>query len=576
MTEPAAPPVASSFSYDSVGNLLAKSDIGTYQYQDPAGPYRVTQAGSTTYKYDANGNQFEREGPGVQRNFEKITYDHFNLPKQILVGQDTAQATVDLAYDALEQRVRKHLVDPPTELEQTTVYAEDLYEHIETKTGSGDAQTQVVTHKYKVYGGGQEVAEVLRDEQGGTLGSPRTRYLHPDALGSIEAITDETGATVASIEHDPFGATRSGDAANTGVHTDFTGQEFDAELGLVNMRGRIYDPKMGRFTTADPFVTMPVGVGLNRYAYVFNNPLRYIDPSGFDKNDTNSTECDTSCQATKGSIIGGGIFLVGAGVVYGGPWVWNNALVPAGKWIGTALKDAWNWAFGGNDAPFERPPVQVSYGATVDAGGAGGAGGASTPYQQTGQLSSNLQLVRPPILSLPHMQGLAMLAGGDPSMRASLVQRQLYTDVANAAVTTTMHGAAIVGPFVAPELLALDAEVLAAEANAPGIARLLPGSLPAEEEAALLDTLSHIDSGTVPMGPTATRWGIPFKNNEGTLPGIPGALPTPYTEFRVAPAPGFAGAGARRIVVDNASGNIFYTWTHYGQSGDPGFLLIRW
>jgi uncharacterized protein RhaS with RHS repeats len=48
------------------------------------------------------------------------------------------------------------------------------------------------------------------------------------------------------------------------------------------MKGRLYDPRMGRFITPDPFVTDPFSAqGLNRYAYVQNNPLSYVDPTGF-------------------------------------------------------------------------------------------------------------------------------------------------------------------------------------------------------------------------------------------------------------------------------------------------------
>src|SRR3970282_1129730 len=61
----------------------------------------------------------------------------------------------------------------------------------------------------------------------------------------------------------------------------FTGPEPDAETGLVNMRGRIYDPRLGRFMQADPIMQAPFwSQGLNRYSYVFNNPLAYTDPSG--------------------------------------------------------------------------------------------------------------------------------------------------------------------------------------------------------------------------------------------------------------------------------------------------------
>ena len=51
------------------------------------------------------------------------------------------------------------------------------------------------------------------------------------------------------------------------------------------MRGRIYDPKVGRFLTTDPIVSHPgFGQSWNPYTYVLNNPLAYVDPSGFGMN----------------------------------------------------------------------------------------------------------------------------------------------------------------------------------------------------------------------------------------------------------------------------------------------------
>src|SRR5262249_29868865 len=62
----------------------------------------------------------------------------------------------------------------------------------------------------------------------------------------------------------------------------FTGHEDDADLGLVNMRSRIYDPRVGRFLSADPFVSGPLrSQAWNRYSYVNNNPLTLVDPTGF-------------------------------------------------------------------------------------------------------------------------------------------------------------------------------------------------------------------------------------------------------------------------------------------------------
>jgi RHS repeat-associated protein len=67
------------------------------------------------------------------------------------------------------------------------------------------------------------------------------------------------------------------------VPTDrlFTGQRFDGTIGLYDYGARFYDPALGRFISADPIVPKPGNPqALNRYSYVYNNPLRYTDPSG--------------------------------------------------------------------------------------------------------------------------------------------------------------------------------------------------------------------------------------------------------------------------------------------------------
>ena len=57
---------------------------------------------------------------------------------------------------------------------------------------------------------------------------------------------------------------------------------MDAEHGLINMRGREYDPVLGQFLQLDPIVQAPFyAQSLNRFSYVWNNPLKLVDPSGF-------------------------------------------------------------------------------------------------------------------------------------------------------------------------------------------------------------------------------------------------------------------------------------------------------
>jgi guanyl-specific ribonuclease Sa len=106
------------------------------------------------------------------------------------------------------------------------------------------------------------------------------------------------------------------------------------------------------------------------------------------------------------------------------------------------------------------------------------------------------------------------------------------------------------------------------------IARIMPGSLPAAEEAALLRTLKHIDAGTTPTGSLAKKWGTHFKNWDGDLPGASGPA-SPYREYRVAPASGVSGAGTNRVVVNSQTGEMYYTWTHYGDTAAPAFVKIR-
>jgi RHS repeat-associated protein len=61
----------------------------------------------------------------------------------------------------------------------------------------------------------------------------------------------------------------------------FTGQRVERGFGLMDYQARYYDPRLGRFVSADTVVPEPGNPqAWNRYAYVTNNPLRYNDPSG--------------------------------------------------------------------------------------------------------------------------------------------------------------------------------------------------------------------------------------------------------------------------------------------------------
>ena len=142
---------------------------------------------------------------------------------------------------------------------------------------------------------------------------PGMRYFHHDSLGSVTAITNDAGAVIERLAYEPFGKRRfpngTADPNNTliGVTTErsFTDHEYLDELGLIHMNGRVYDPLLGRFMTADPSVPNPLNLqSFNRYSYALNNPLRIIDPSGFEGEEAGGDGCG---GASDGDGTGEGI-----------------------------------------------------------------------------------------------------------------------------------------------------------------------------------------------------------------------------------------------------------------------------
>jgi len=78
----------------------------------------------------------------------------------------------------------------------------------------------------------------------------------------------------------------------------FTDHEHMDSVGLIHMNGRVYDPELGRFMSADPFVQAPYNSqSYNRYSYVFNNPLSFTDPSGYACDNQNAGNSGGDCDS---------------------------------------------------------------------------------------------------------------------------------------------------------------------------------------------------------------------------------------------------------------------------------------
>jgi RHS repeat-associated protein len=175
-----------------------------------------------------------------------------------------------------------------------------LYERLTKVSGS----TTTVEHTHYIRAGDEVVAIQKRTKiDANPVGAFVPRYPHRDHLGSVVAMTDAGGALLERSGFDPWGQRTdystwappaplqfvlggSGAGGTTTAVTStkrgFTGHEHLDELGFIHMNGRIYDPEIGKFLSADPTMQFPESTqGFNRYAYAGNNPLANVDPSGF-------------------------------------------------------------------------------------------------------------------------------------------------------------------------------------------------------------------------------------------------------------------------------------------------------
>ncbi|MFC3122874.1 RHS repeat-associated core domain-containing protein [Agaribacter flavus] len=99
----------------------------------------------------------------------------------------------------------------------------------------------------------------------------------------------------------------------------YTGHEHVEHADIIHMNGRIYDPTLGRFLQADPFIQAPMNSqSYNRYSYVLNNPLSYTDPSGYFFKAIGNVFKKALREITKVPILN--LAAQAAACYFGGPW----------------------------------------------------------------------------------------------------------------------------------------------------------------------------------------------------------------------------------------------------------------
>jgi RHS repeat-associated protein len=118
-----------------------------------------------------------------------------------------------------------------------------------------------------VYGPGGQILE--------QIAGSTPAYYHSDQLGSVRALTDQSGAVVATYAYDAYGQpTRSTGSAPNPFR--YAGEYRDGESGLYYLRARYYDPATAQFLTVDPLLAATA----QAYAYAAGSPLNATDPRG--------------------------------------------------------------------------------------------------------------------------------------------------------------------------------------------------------------------------------------------------------------------------------------------------------
>jgi RHS repeat-associated protein len=283
-----------SYLFDRVGNVTQRQnnrvgltedfyydDLYRLDYSSLTNGSGTTQNLDMTYQ-DAFGNiQSKMEAgytaPPVDQTIE---WTAFNYPKRItatVLGGTEQIASFNYGPD----RQRWRMVYQSGSATETTLYIGGLMERVTVGTATD--------YRHYIYAGGRVAAIFSRHSSG----TNTLRYVLQDHQGSVASLL--TGSNAVNESFTAYGNRRDANTwSNPPSAADlqsmhgitrqgYTGHTALGTMGLNHMNGRVQDAITGTFLSPDPYVNQPGNSqGFNRYAYAHNNPLTFIDPTGFD------------------------------------------------------------------------------------------------------------------------------------------------------------------------------------------------------------------------------------------------------------------------------------------------------
>ena len=281
-SSPSPAPTRATTSYDAAGDITDQSTTGAYTYgATPASralcgaaappAHAVTSIGfpsdpfQTTLCYDAAGDRTREQQP---------------FASQVIGWNPAGEAST---ITTTVPGVTDHSVNSVTSLS----YGPDGSLARQTRTTG----TGTVTDDIRYYGGLAQLAAgsglTTTYYFAGRIIATRTgtavTYVHTDDLGSPDTLTDSSGQVTARIHYDPWGQRSVTTGAVPAGLPGYTGATVIAGTDYVQDGARLYDTAHGQFLSADPVTdSSDTTDGLNRYAYVGNDPATLTDPTGYD------------------------------------------------------------------------------------------------------------------------------------------------------------------------------------------------------------------------------------------------------------------------------------------------------
>jgi RHS repeat-associated protein len=255
------------FAYDPVGNRTSLVQaaaggpaIATAYAYGPANRLLFSESAVETnvYTFDDAGRLVGQTVNGVSRTYG------YDFQSRMTSLTDTNGSVFSYGFDGEGNRIRQSLNDC---LSTRFVY-DGAHAVVEM-----NASNEVVWAWIHGPGLDQPVERIAFINE-----KARTRQVvHADGLGSVAALTDESGATVQTYAYAAFGGIREQTGTDLNRVTFTAREALGDSLGFIYYRHRIYDPNTGRFTSEDPLGFID---GANRYGYCANNPVNRSDPTG--------------------------------------------------------------------------------------------------------------------------------------------------------------------------------------------------------------------------------------------------------------------------------------------------------